>query len=320
MRQGFDARPCRFRSALSTGGALYALALCAPLLVASQAHAQVTIPFELKDNLPKIEAIVNGQPASAVLDSGTGALLIDRGFNARVGGQSGGASGYAQGGGTQAQAIYPTVVGSLDVGPIHLTNVQGIAMDTSALATSAGFPIDAILGRPVFGQQAIRVDYVGRRITFFPASAPPACSSPIPVDVTSGVPIATVTLRDPGAGASTTLRLVVDLGTRHYAAMIGGAFLDTPAGKVLLARGKPEEVGTGTGGAVEGVSVKIAKLDVGPDSYQNLTIALTRQVPAFEKGVVDGTLGVPLWQSGQITFDYPHGQLCLETRSAFHAP
>jgi hypothetical protein len=94
--------------------------------------------------------------------------------------------------------------------------------------------------------------------------------------------------------------------------MIAGAFLDTTDGRGLEKYGHPMQVGTGTGGIVEGTSVPIADLTIGSRHFSNLQIALTRNVGAFGRNGVDGSLGVPLWEAGRIIFDYPQQKFCLE--------
>jgi len=42
-----------------------------------------------------------------------------------------------------------------------------------------------------------------------------------------------------------------------------------------------------------------------------MDVGLSPDVPAFEAGIVDETLGVPLWEDGVITFDYPARRLCI---------
>jgi hypothetical protein len=46
-------------------------------------------------------------------------------------------------------------------------------------------------------------------------------------------------------------------------------------------------------------------------SFRELEIKLTSEIAAFDAGVIDGTLGVPLWEQGSITFDYPARKLCI---------
>ena len=105
--------------------------------------------------------------------------------------------------------------------------------------------------------------------------------------------------------------MVVDLGTRHFAALIGGKFLRSEGGKRLLEGVKEQQVAAGIGGAVIGHVVNVAALEVGNHRYPNVDIALTSEVKPFESGDVDGSLGVPLWQSAVVRFDYAHGEFSI---------
>jgi hypothetical protein len=297
---------------LLTKFSLIAAAISAAVLsVSARAQSAQSIPFQLEDNLVHIDATLDGKPTSAVLDSGTGAILVNRDSAARLGLKEGAAIGVAPGGGTHPEALYPTVIDRLTVGPVSLAATPAVIMNTHSLSASAGFPIDVLVGTPVFLQGPVRIDYPARRVTFYAPENAPACTDPIPLAIKNGVPLAMVTLKPAQSAAPVTLYLYVDLGTRHIAAMIGGKFLRTSDGQALWAHGAPQQIGTGTGGAVAGIAVKADELTLGNRVYPALPIALTKDVPAFNTGDVDGTLGVPLWKEGAITFDYANHHLCL---------
>jgi hypothetical protein len=287
--------------------------LGALLLCSGLARAQQAVAFRLDDNLVHVRATVDGQSVSAVLDSGTGALLLDRSLAGKLGIKPGPLSGQALGGGTGVQAIFPVAVPTLDFGPIHLERVTGIAMDTQPLSASAGFPVGVLLGYPVFMARPVAVDYAARQINFFAPGSMPSCPNPIAFELVNNVPIVPVTLRSTKDAPPVTLRMIVDLGTRHFAAIIGGPFLNTAAGRTLASNGTPQQIGTGAGGPVAGTLTHVAELNVGGVAYRKLAVALTSHVGAFSAGFADGSLGVPLWVNGAITFDYRHHVLCLKT-------
>jgi hypothetical protein len=158
-------------------------------------------------------------------------------------------------------------------------------MSLEHLSSSAGFQVHVLLGRPAFVERAILVNYPARKIVFFPVGVEPPCADSIPLSFVGGTPVVTVTLQATAASRPVTLHLIVDFGTRHFAALLGGPFLD---------------------------SVSVADLKVGSNHFANLGVALTRQVGAFNKGGADGSLGVPLWDHGIITLDYAHQKLCLD--------
>lgn len=282
------------------------LLVCAPFL-----SAQQTLPFHLDDNLVRVPVTLNGQPIDAVLDSGTGALAVDRAYAQSLHLDMGASIGMAPGGG-EPEPMYPLVLDHVDFGPEHLSFIPAVALDLSHLSASAGFPVRLLLGLPIFREGPLRVDYPARTLTFLPATTAASCADPIPFTLYGGAPLIAASLLATPASTPQSLHLIVDLGTRHYAVMLGGKFLDSSDGQALQKSGQPRQVGTGTGGAVMGTIALIAGLTIGSRHYSNLTVALTHHVGVLEKGVADGTLGVPLWQNGSVTFDYVRKTVCFD--------
>jgi hypothetical protein len=292
---------------------VFALAALLLLYVsAARAQTPVTLPFQLQDNLIRIPVTLNGQTMDAVLDSGTGGIGIDYAFAQSLHLDLGAPIGMAPGGGSEPEPMYPVILDHLDFGPEHLSFAPSIALNLGHLSDSAGFPVRLLLGLPVFRESVIRVDYPARTLTFLPASPAPPCADAVRFTLYGGAPLIAATVTPAPGAPPQTLHLIVDLGTRRYAAMLGGKYIDTPAGRALQAAGHPAQVGTGTGGAVQGTVASITRLTVGSRSFANLTIALTHSVGILEKGVADGTLGVPLWQNGAVTFDYARKTVCFD--------
>lgn len=273
------------------------------------AGQQQTLPFHLDDNLIRVPVTFNGQPMDAVLDSGTGGLAIDLAFAQSLHLDLGKSIGMVPGGG-EPEPMYPVILDQLDFGPERLSFTPAIAVDLSHLTASAGFPVHLLLGLPVFRQSVLRVDYPAHTLTFLAQASP--CADPIPFTIYGGTPLVAATVVATAGGAPHNLHLIVDLGTRHAAVLLGGPFLDTADGQTLQAAGHPGKLGTGTGGVVMGTIAPIASLTVGNHQVSNVAIGLTHHVGILEKGVADGTLGVPLWQNGVVTFDYAHSTVCFD--------
>uniref|UniRef100_UPI003B3BD637 aspartyl protease family protein n=1 Tax=Sphingomonas sp. TaxID=28214 RepID=UPI003B3BD637 len=87
----------------------------------------VSIPFELRDNLVVIDVTLNGRRQSAVVDSGSGALLVDRRTTAALGLVPAQSIGEVAGGGAQAQQLQPIELASLQVGPLGFAKLPGYA-------------------------------------------------------------------------------------------------------------------------------------------------------------------------------------------------
>ena len=282
--------------------------LAAGLLPANKSASQV---FDLEDNLVRLPAIVDGRQVTAVLDSGTSQVILDRPTSERIGLVTPSATASALGGGSGPQQLSPITIPKVQVGGVRLADIKGFAMNLKPLSTSAGFGIDALLGEPIFDGHVVEVNYQAHLISILSPMRSPDCRNPIPIVISSGVPVATVLLYPRDGSSSITLHMIVDLGTRHYAAVIGGRLLETEEGKALLARARPVQVGTGTGGAIKGSVLNIGRVEIGSQTFKDVQVALTRDIKAFQSGTIDGTLGVPLWIKGSITFDYSHRQLCL---------
>jgi hypothetical protein len=275
------------------------------------AAQQDTLAFQLQDNLIRVPVALNGQHVEAVLDSGTGSLGLDLAFARSLGLDSAKTTGMVPGGGTPVP-MYPVVLNEIQFGPERLTQIQGVALDLGHLSSSAKFPVQVLLGQPLFAGWTLRVDYPARLLTFLPGGQVAACRDPIPFVLIGGVPVIAVNLQATPSSELRTLHLIVDLGTRHYAAMLGGPFLETTDGEALQKMGTTKQLGTGTGGAIEGTEATLAQLQVGKLRVDGLKVALTSHVGAFKAGGADGTLGVPLWEAGVVTFDYIRQRVCFD--------
>jgi hypothetical protein len=271
-----------------------------------------SIPFVLRDNLVTIDTIVNGQRQQSVLDSGAAAMIVDQGFARNIGLIEGQSAGDVAGGGAQTQQLYPVDISSLIAGPLRFDHVPAYSVNLEQLSSSAGFPINLLIGAPAFKYGAVTVDYKRSRVTFGPSGSTGKCAAPIPLAIVDDAPVIEVELRHTLDSKPIRLKLVVDLGTRHSALMIAGPFVRSETGKALMRSGVAQQVGHGIGGEMQGRVSRVAELRLGQTSIANMEVALTAGSPTFEAGIVDGTLGVPFWKEGVITFDYPAKSLCIE--------
>lgn len=276
------------------------------------ARADVTsIDFKVRDNLVTFPVLINDKPQAAVLDSGAGAIVVDDKAAAQLKLDAAASDGEVAGAGAQAQRLRPVNLASMSVGSLRFEKVPGYAVNLEQLSLSAGYLINVLLGAPVFKDHVVTVDYQRKRLTFAASGKGPACSRPIPLEFVHDIPVVVAELRPTLGAAPVRLRLLVDLGTRHHAVLLGGAFARSEAGKALVRAGVPQQVGHGTGGAVQGSVARTAELRLGAHRIDEPQVALTTGVGAFDAAGVDGSLGAPLWKEGAITFDYQAKQLCL---------
>lgn len=286
------------------------------LVVSIAAVAQQTIPskipFRLRDNVINVQAVIDGKNVSAVLDSGTGGVVVSKSLAGKLGLHLTRSSFQAMGAGKGNQSLFPIKLRTLQFGPLDWHNVTGYAINLHSISTSSGFQVDALLGYPIFRNHAIRINYPKRYVKIYLEGDSPGCGNPIPIEIVHNVPVVVAKIKVRPHSKVKTVHLVVDLGSRHYN-YLGDKFLRTEPGKSLFANGHEQVVGDGTGGHAKGVVARFAELDVGTQHFHDVTFALTKQVKAFNLKKVEGSLGVPLWRGGVITFDYPDKQLCIRT-------
>jgi hypothetical protein len=282
------------------------------LTISGTVVAQQAIPFQLRDNLISVPATIGGKSISAVLDSGTGTMLVSKSLAAKLGLQMHDSSLQAAGVGSANQSLFPVKLQTIRFGPVDLHKVSGYAINLDSISSSSGFRVDALLGYPVFVDHAIRVNYAKRYVLIYPEGESPTCPNPIPIKIIHNVPVVVAKAKTRPDTEARTVHLVVDLGSRHYN-YLGAAFLETKSGKTLYAKGRKQVVGSGTGGHSKGVVAKFAELSIGSQNFHDVTFALTKQVKAFNLKEIHGSLGVPLWKGGVVTFDYTEKRLCIET-------
>jgi hypothetical protein len=284
----------------------------APLPPGPPAATGVTVvPFELLDNLVRMSVEVNGQSRSGVLDSGSGAILIDRQVGRELGLVEGASSGDAAGGGNDAKRLLPVTISRLAAGPFRFEKVAAYAVDLGNLSSSSGFPVEVLLGAPAFENGTISVDYARRQVMVDRSGATVACATPIPLEIVHAAPVIEIEIWPTSSEPPVRLKVLVDLGTRHRSLVLGGPFVRSEAGRKLLHKAVATAVGFGVGGAVKGAVVRVADVRAGASDFGPLEASLTSDVPAFEGSGIDGTLGVPLWEGGVIAFDYAGRRLCI---------
>jgi hypothetical protein len=273
--------------------------------------AQQTVPFHLRNNLVSVQATINGEEVGAVLDSGTGTVIISRSLATRLGLKLGD-SLQAAGGGAGDQSIFPVKLKHVEFGSLALADVPAYAIDLDSISSSSGFTVDALLGAPFFSKHVVRVDYTNSTVSIHGEGTSPACPNPIPLKLVHNVPVVVAKVKSRPGSAPRTVNLVVDLGSRHYS-YLGSAFLQSDLGKTLYAGGHKRSIAVGTGGRAMGVVTTFAELAIGAQDFHDVEFALTNEIKAFDLKEIDGSLGVPLWKGGVITFDYPRHQLCIQT-------
>ncbi len=167
----------QMRIALAVVGFGAAAALYPCLAAAQIAKPVVTsvpgkaaeVPFELfRENRIILGGRVNGTETPMILDSGAGVTTIDRDFARQIGLKKG-LSITAKGvGGTQQAELVQDV--TVEVGNLKLSNVSVAVIDLDAIEKAIGRPMPVILGRELFTNSIVGLDFDKQILTLSPAN------------------------------------------------------------------------------------------------------------------------------------------------------
>ncbi len=271
------------------------LAILAALLPAGAAQGE---PLEMVNNRPFVSATVNGRPATALLDSAAEMTLIDDNAAVRLGLIPSG-SATAHGSGAAAmQARFADHVAVEAVG-VGLELRVGILDLGEVSARLLGRPVEMLLGRDLFDNARLRLDYGAGTIERFDGE-PRGVRLPlgehrglptIPVAVEGQAPVQTVL--DTGNGTEV-------LVGRAYADRIG---LLTP-GRIV-----ERNEGGGLGGARTRDIVVLRSLSVAGRTFTNVRAAIDPGATAS-----DLNIGSSILRHFILTTDFAGQQVWLEPR------
>lgn len=271
------------------------LLIAAALLPAGAARA---VPVEMLNDRPFIPITVNGKPVIALLDSAAEMTIIDDDAAARLGLTVSG-SATAHGSGAAAmQARFADHVAVEAVG-IGLEVRAGILDLGEVSGRLIGRPVDMLLGRDLFDNARLRLDYAAGTLTIA-EGAPRGVRLPlgefrgvptIPAAVEGHAPVQTVL--DTGNGSEV-------LVGRAYARRIG-----------LLAPGRivARSQGGGLGGARTRDIVILRSVTIAGRTFRNVRAAIDPGETAS-----DLNIGTSILRHFILTTDFAGRQVWLEPR------
>lgn len=301
----------QMRIALAVVGFGAAAALYPCLAAAQIAKPVVTsvpgkaaeVPFELfRENRIILGGRVNGTDTPMILDSGAGVTTIDRDFARQIGLKKG-MSITAQGVGGRQQAELVQDV-TVEVGNLKLSGVSVAVIDLDAIEKAIGRPMPVILGRELFTNSVVGLDFDKQILRLSPAIdfAAPAGATEVKLKregTLHFLPIA--------VDGQKPVEAALDLGNGGALSLSKEYHESVPAFARL-----PYAIGLsgGVGGLRETKRVTMPKVEIGGFTFSNVPTDLG----SVANGPYDGraNAGIQLFKPFQLTLDLGNDRLWLK--------
>jgi hypothetical protein len=295
---------------VAAGALLYpclAAAQIATPQVSAVPGASADIPFELfRGSRIVLNAKVNGVDTPMMLDSGAGVTTLDDDFAKKIGLKRGTKIEAQGAGGSEDGELVQDV--TVQAGNLKLSGVTVLVLDLERIEKAIGRPIPAVLGREVFMNSIIGLDFNEQMLTLSPSKGFIAPRGATEVKLTRDsfshfLPVSVDGLPP--------VEAAFDLGNGGALSVSAEYFKKTPAlAKLPCATG----LSGGVGGLHENRRVTLPKVAVGGVTLD--------QVPAdlgtFEGGPYKDRLnaGIQLFKPFHLTLDLGHDRLWLQRTSA----
>lgn len=146
----------------------FASAKIATPVVSAVPGVDADIPFELfRGSRIILSGSVNGTEIPMLLDSGAGVTTLDKNFASRIGLKAGSKVTAEGSGGHEEGELVQNV--TLQAGNLKLTGVTVLVLDLSSIEKAIGRPIPVVLGRELFVNSIVGLDFDHQVISLTPS-------------------------------------------------------------------------------------------------------------------------------------------------------
>lgn len=247
-----------------------------------------------------VSGLLNGQPARLLIDSGVGSTAVQMDFAERLGLGTLGPikvdDNFAISTGMKLKPI------TLNLGGLTITSARAISADMSAVHRLSGRSFDAAVGRDLFMQLMIDIDFPSRRIAAhrFGRYAPPAQARSLPLIPKGGVRLIPLAVE-----GRPPVQALFDLGSRaplllspHY----------VQERKLLTGRRVSTEPSAGASGVSVATSVTLDRIHFGGVEMRNVPAVIPR---IWADPNVQAVVGIGLLERFRILTDYSKDRIWL---------
>jgi hypothetical protein len=253
-----------------------------------------------------VPVTINGVETMAILDSGAELSVIDAAFAAKAGVTGQGAV-HAQGtGGTTTASIATNV--EIALSGAKLSGLAPAIIDLSELNSRFGRPLNVIIGRELFNEAVVDVDYAGKMLTLHDAGSFTYTGSgetlslhsvkggltQLEVSVEGNAPA----LFDFDLGNGGSIVVFHDAATRW---------------KLFDGRKTADTIGGGVGGTRVNKSVTLSEIGLGKFTFKSVPAVLSgTDDGAFNTKTIAGNIGAGVFKKFRVLVDMTRNKLHLE--------
>jgi len=267
--------------------------------------AVAVMPFDPYGGAIYVPAIVNGDSAWLMFDTGLSHTGLDRDWAKSVGA-------------TPATDTSTTVVvRSLRLGDLHLDGYRTALYPLGGLSEASGRLQQGLVGHDVLHRFAVEIDYQTRRVRLLDAAsfryAGPGTAVPFTPD--ADLPLLRAKIKARGRRAIPA-RLLLDTGASGLCLILTAPFVEQH-GLASVSPAIEAPIGTGLVGELHGTIVRLQQLELGHLRIASPTTGLGGESKGFlGRTDIDGVIGNAVFEGSRLIVDYARRRVIVEPRVA----
>jgi predicted aspartyl protease len=273
---------------------------------AEMALGEEVVPFQLqRGHLIVVKCSVGGiQNLTAIIDTGVSETVIDMTLVRRLSLPAKAESAIFI---SQQATVWEVAIPHVQVGPIAVDRLEGIATDLSTLTAKLGIRPQVLIGMDLLHRSNLVIDYQNRRLSF--GSAPILSHSTPLVSWVSGPSWRFAMIESTIGGRQ--VRLQVDSGFDGlllYRERMPGLFRDDRSGGAALAPSESHIADVGQNVFVRSVDSRSVRIGDWQAPHSQFLVA----GPPPGSAPFDGLIGTAFLSQRRVAFDFQNGMMYWE--------
>ena len=267
--------------------------------------AVAVVPFDPYGGAIYVPAIVNGDSAWLMFDTGLSHSGLDRDWATSVGATP------------ATDTSVTAVVGALRLGDLNLDSYRATLYSLGGLSEASGRQQLGLLGHDVLHRFVVEIDYPTRHVRLFDATSyryrGPGAAVPFTPD--ADLPLLRATIKVRGRRAIPA-RLLLDTGASGLCLILTAPFVEQH-GLTSVVPAIEAPIGTGLVGELHGTIVRLQELELGRLHVASPTTGLGGENKGFlGRTDIDGVIGNAVFEGSLLIVDYARRRVIIESRVA----